>query len=838
MKQVLGISLLIGFVVLNQSSASQFSLPAVSDTIFIRDWLVCGPFSCGTREGITEAVEDLATLQPREGDSLRSGFVQGGIVRWRRVQADSAGWIETDYQDVRWDSIQDYYGISGLLAAGYAYGEFFCPRRSRGLAVATRLGGFVLNGRSYLGDVYGNNWFRTPVVLDSGINRVILRLSGYGDQRVRFLLVPVAEPIIVLVQDITAPDLVADSSSAAWFGIPLLNTTTQVLDGVRLRFAIDTFVGAETVINHIPALGVKKSPVRLQLPGLPYEANGYQLRLSVQLGDFARTETVELHSRLLTQAHKRTFLSEIDSSCQYYAVRYPEDYDPKKRYALILSLHGAGVEADGLARCFKPKDWAFVVCPTNRRPYGFDWQDWGRLDALEVFDEAKKRFPIDSDRVVLTGHSMGGHGTWHIGLAHPDLFAAIGPEAGWPSFSLYVPNFLQRSIIFCEPGKLSIREMAARPDNAPAFLENALNLPVYILHGADDDNVPTIHGRNFALWLDRLGYQYHYQEVPGQRHWWSYPDGTFCVDDPGLVAFLKECRRNPGPRHIRFRTADLAQSHTCYWLTIDRVKTVGRDATVEAFAQDSTIEIITGNIAQMTLNLDQRLFFPGPVSLKIDGKPVIKRLETPAVLTLQQTARGWKPGRVKSKSITKKPGLYGPAKQALMKPFAIVYGTQDPSGADFLRHAATQEALRWYLIGNGTTEVLADTESIPLCRNLVLLGGPAENLIMRRMGNKLPVGVQEGSMNLFGIELGDSLGAIFVYPNPLNPERLLLVRLGTDPAATRLSLFYSIIGSGTSVPDFMIFDQRVRRFGWHGVKAAGFFSPNWEFDPASAFIER
>ncbi|MEO0067557.1 MAG: prolyl oligopeptidase family serine peptidase [candidate division WOR-3 bacterium] len=822
-------TILLTFLYLSPISA----LETLSDTIFIKEWLLCGPFSVGMREGITEAIPDIANIQPQEGDSLRSGLVQGGIVRWRRVETDPSGWLATDYQDVRWDSIMDYYGISGLLSLGYAYAEFFSPHKARCLAVATRIGSFVLNGRGYIGDVYGNNWFKTPVVIDSGKNRIVLRISGYGDQKVRFFLIPCQEPVIPIIDDITAPDIIADSARSLWLGIPILNTLTEILQGVHLKLNLDTLVIADTTVNHIPRLGVKKPAIRVNIPPLPYDTAGYKMILTITLNDFQRTDTVRLRSRLLTQAHKRTFISEIDSSCQYYALRYPENYDPNKKYGLILSLHGAGVEAYGLAECFQPKDWAFVVCPTNRRPYGFDWQDWGRLDCIEVLKEVQRQFPIDPDRVVLTGHSMGGHGTWHIGLAHPDLFAAIAPEAGWPSFPLYVPNFLQRSIIFTEPGKLAIRDMAARPDNTPAFLENALNLPVFILHGADDDNVPTIHSRNFALWLDVLGYKYHYKEVPGQKHWWEG-----CVDDPDLMDFLKNARREHGPRHIRFRTADLSQSRTSYWLTIDRVKTIGRDATVAASAGDSAVEIKTENITQLTLNLDQRLFFSGPIGVKIDGKTVIKRLELPAIITLHNTPKGWKLGRARTAGLAKKPELYGPAKQTLMRPFAIVYGTQDSAVAEFLMHAASQECLRWYLIGNGTTEVLCDTEPIPLDRNLILFGGEKENRVMKKIHHHLPITVKGGKMNLFKTELGESLSAVFVYPNPLNPERLILVRMGTDPLTTKLSFFWGIIGSGTAIPDFMIFDSQVRSFGWHGVRAAGFFSPEWQIDPLSTFIQK
>ncbi|MEN9979594.1 MAG: prolyl oligopeptidase family serine peptidase [candidate division WOR-3 bacterium] len=811
---------------------------SIADTIKISRWLVCGPFSVGTREGITEVIDDPTQLKPVAGESLPSGLVLGGTAIWREVTADADGWFRTDYPDVQWDTIQNYYGISGLVAVGYAYAEFYSPRQARALAAATRIGSFLLNGKTYLGDIYGNNWFRTPVIIDSGINRVILRLSGYGDQQVRFMLLPVPAPLIPVTQDITAPDLIADSALTVWFGIPLLNTTAEMFNHVILKMKIDTFLIADTIIDRIPALGVKKPAIFVRVPALPYDTSGYKLVLTVKWADFELSETTLLRSRRINQPHKRTFVSRIDSSCQYYAILYPSNYDPAQNYGLILSLHGAGVEASGLAECFQPKDWAFVVCPTNRRPYGFDWQDWGRLDAIEVLKEACNSLPVDPDRIYLTGHSMGGHGTWHIGLTHPDLFAAIAPAAGWPSFPLYVPNFLQRSIIFAEPSKLAIREMAARPDNTPAFLENACNLPVFILHGSEDDNVPPIHGRTFALWLKSLGYEYVYKEVPGVKHWWNYPDGTVCVDDGQLMTFLKTRKRQNTPRYIRFRTADINHSGKAYWVRIDRVAVVGRDAFIEATLSDSTLKISTVNITQLTIDQKKLKIAGSRLRVKIDGQ----ELDLPISgkdITLHRDKNGWHPGVCRKGSITsKKPGLYGPAKEVFFSPFAIVYGTRNPDLTPFLHHSAVQEGLRWWLIANGTTEVYADTELLPSNRNLVLLGSDEDNIQTARIGRSLPIRIKNGRMLFNHVDLGESLAAIVTYPNPLNPQQLVLCRFGTDSSATKLSLFWNLIGSGTAIPDFIIFDRRVRRFGWNGVRAAGFFSSDWQIEPASCFVEK
>lgn len=821
------------------AAASAALLPGLADSVQIREWLVCGPFSVGTREGITGVVEDPLTFRPAEGDTFRSGLVQGGITTCRKVRVDSLGWLNTDYQNVRWDSLQNYYGNVGVSCAGFAYAEFDCPRACRALAVAPKLGGFVLNGRSFLGDVYGNGWFQVPVQLDSGQNRVLLRISGYGDEQVRFLLVPPTVPFKVVAEDITAPDLVADSNLAGWLGIPVLNTTPDRLDTVRLTVTMPSGdTAGKALILKVPGFGAQKAPVRISIPARPYDTAGLALTVNAMCGGDSCSVTTHLRIRRPDQSRKVTFISGGDSSCQYYSVLYPKDFDPARRYALILSLHGAGVEASGQADAYKPKDWAFVVAATNRRPFGFDWQDWGRLDAIEVLDHVLSALPIDRDRVLLTGHSMGGHGTWHVGLTHADRFAAAAPEAGWPNIQLYAPMFLQRAAIFADPAQVAIRDMAMRPDNVPAMLVNALNLPLFILHGGDDDNVPTIHGRTFAEWLNELGYKYTYKEVPNRPHWWSYEDGLACVDDTDLMGFLKAQRRDPGPRHIRFRTADLGQSNRSYWAVVERVRVVGRDADIEAWATDSLVSVKTTNIAQFSLELAGQPFFSGRVAVEVDGK-LAGRSDVPAHLTFHYTGKGWAPGLARAAATTKTPDLYGPAKQVMMKPFLLVYGTADAGLVDFLRHSATQDGMRWWLVGNGRTRVVPDSEVTPkdiALYNLVLYGGPKENVVTNRIADRLPIRVKAGRMSLGNSDLGDSLAAMFVYPNPLNRDRLVLVRMGTDPDDTRLSMFWNAASSGAGIPDFMVFDRSVRRYGWTGVRAAGFFGPDWNLDPASTYV--
>jgi hypothetical protein len=212
----------------------------------------------------------------------------------------------------------------------------------------------------------------------------------------------------------------------------------------------------------------------------------------------------------------------------------------------------------------------------------------------------------------------------------------------------------------------------------------------------------------------------------------------------------------------------------------------------------------------------------------------------PARLTFHATDKGWTAGPAHASPVAKRPGLYGPAKQAMMSPFLLVYGTRDSSLTLFLRHSATQEGMRWWLVGNGQARVVPDTEVTPqdIHRfNLVLYGGPQENSVTKHIADRLPIRIKAGRMMLGNKDIGESLAAMFVYPNPLNPDRLVLVRMGTDTDNTRLSLYWGVASSGAGVPDFMVFDRSVRRNGWAGVRTAGFFGPDWNIDPASMYLK-
>ncbi len=111
------------------------------------------------------------------------------------------------------------------------------------------------------------------------------------------------------------------------------------------------------------------------------------------------------------------------------------DADTEKRWPLILFLHGSGERGTNVwlvAKHGPPKidttetNFQFIVvspqCPEGKI--------WSTDLLLALLDEVESKYAVDTHRVYLTGLSLGGYGTWNLGLSHPDRFAAIAPVCG------------------------------------------------------------------------------------------------------------------------------------------------------------------------------------------------------------------------------------------------------------------------------------------------------------------------------------------------------------------------------------------------------------------------
>ena len=174
-----------------------------------------------------------------------------------------------------------------------------------------------------------------------------------------------------------------------------------------------------------------------------------------------------------------------------YGILVPRDYDPQEPRPLVLALHpggstGAYYGSQFLRGIVAPalQEWgAIIVAPDapDRR--------WANViserGVLALLDDVMTRYNIDSDRILVTGFSMGGRGTWYLASRHPALFTAAVP-------------------------------MAARSDREDAGLVG--EMPVFIIHARDDEVVPFEPAAQLAQDMEARGQTVSFLPLPGVGH--------------------------------------------------------------------------------------------------------------------------------------------------------------------------------------------------------------------------------------------------------------------------------------------------------------------------------
>jgi predicted peptidase len=174
----------------------------------------------------------------------------------------------------------------------------------------------------------------------------------------------------------------------------------------------------------------------------------------------------------------------------HYWEYVPCEKQSEEKLPLLIFLHGMGERGNdlNLVKFHGPpsfldnkKDFPFI-CISPQCPDSVYWKE----DLLLPFyDEIIAKYPIDKDRIYITGLSMGGFGTWGSIVAKPDLFAAAVPICG---------------------------------GGDPSQLESIKTIPIWVFHGAKDDVVPLIRSKEMVDGLKELGSKVKFTIYPEATH--------------------------------------------------------------------------------------------------------------------------------------------------------------------------------------------------------------------------------------------------------------------------------------------------------------------------------
>jgi predicted esterase len=215
-----------------------------------------------------------------------------------------------------------------------------------------------------------------------------------------------------------------------------------------------------------------------------------------------------------------------------YSVQLPPEYDPYRRYPTIVTLHGAGTTPEmqidwwagsmdtGGRRLGQAARYGYIVIAPHwgraaQREYGYSAHE--HRAALTSIRDACRHFSIDTDRVYLTGHSMGADAAWDIGLAHPDLWAGVMPIVG---LSKKVTTY---------------------------YWENARYVPIYLVMGELDGQSLSANARDLQRYMIR-GFDITAVEFLGRGH------EHFSDEILNLFEWMGKRRRDFFPKEFECRT--------------------------------------------------------------------------------------------------------------------------------------------------------------------------------------------------------------------------------------------------------------------------------------------
>lgn len=204
------------------------------------------------------------------------------------------------------------------------------------------------------------------------------------------------------------------------------------------------------------------------------------------------------------------YRSSFDGKVVPYRVYVPASYSPSKKYPLVVLLHGAGGDETDFFEGYGGQ-WPklaeqrgyILASVTGRGPLGgYTKESGGEQDVMDVMDLVKQRYSVDPGKVFLGGHSMGGGGTWRIGLLYQEKFAGFIPIAPAGNNPSLMSNLKKPAMLACGEKDALVPVAGCR---AVAAKAKELNAPLKFSEyaGADHLSVAVVAVPDIFDWLDQ-----------------------------------------------------------------------------------------------------------------------------------------------------------------------------------------------------------------------------------------------------------------------------------------------------------------------------------------------
>ncbi len=546
-----------------------------------------------------------------------------------------------------------------------------------------------------------------------------------------------------------------------------------------------------------------------------------------------------------TGAVARGYRSKIDGSVQPFGMVIPPGVPATGRKPMRLDLwfHGRGetlTELDFLAQRNNPKNLG-EFAPTNAivlHPYGRYCNGSrfaGETDAFEAMECLQQEYPVDQNRIVVRGFSLGGASVWHFASHHASRWAAVAPGAGFSETADFLKVFQREKL-----APSWWEQKLWRLHDAPDWVENFRHLPTMAYSGEIDSQKQAAD--MMAKAYEQAGMKLTHIIGPQTAHKY-HPEAKKQINE--WIDGYTEKGREQLPEKISFVTYT-TRYHQMPWGTVDALERHWEPARITGQTRSVPfphLELVTTNITAFTLERP----LPG-VAVMVDGQRVL----LPAEFVSPQPARRLHLAKRRDKwsavsqkefdrqmSTGKRHGLQGPIDDAFMDSFLVVRPTGRPLHEQVGAWAAGELAHmtnHWRRHFRGDARVKDDTavtrEDMQR-HNLILFGDPRSNALLGQLADKLPIrwsdaGVKAGKANFAAADHA----LVCIYPNPLAPGRYVVINSGFT---FREYDYLNNARQTPKLPDWAVVDvtSPVTSRAPGRIVDAGFFGEQWELVKAA-----
>lgn len=234
----------------------------------------------------------------------------------------------------------------------------------------------------------------------------------------------------------------------------------------------------------------------------------------------------------------------------FYTLDVPEGYVPDRKYQVRVQLHGGvGRFEDNTPRFRSGGQLASGVEQIYVMPYA--WRDapwWSGRQAENlhaILDLVKRTYNVDENRVVLSGVSDGGTGTYYVAMRETTPFSGFTPLNGFI---------------------MVLKHEIAQADG-DLFPNNLLNKPLFIVNGGRDPRYPTSAVDPYVAQLKKGGVDLVYRPQPNAAHdtsWWPDIKESF-------EAFVADHPRRPLPDRLSWESGPPNIPSRAHWVVLDRL---------------------------------------------------------------------------------------------------------------------------------------------------------------------------------------------------------------------------------------------------------------------------